>query len=146
MQAARSATLVVADALHRPARSTLGALPGAAPGQLINPTHSLWVSLAGNSSAMPVVNLLVQFGEIAIGVCVLLSFAVRFAALMGAILTGLLCVAGWSFANGIVNEQFLYAVLSAYLAGVGVGAVWGLDGVLSRSKVLTGNPARFLVA
>jgi uncharacterized membrane protein YphA (DoxX/SURF4 family) len=99
VQAARSATLVVADALHRPARSTLGALPGSAPGQLINPTHSLWVSLAGNSSAMPAVNLLVQFGEIAIGVCLLLSLATRFAALMGAILTGLLCVAGWSFAK-----------------------------------------------
>ena len=76
--------------------ATLGALPGSAPDQLINPTHHFWVSLAGNSTAMSVINFLVPYGEIAIGACLMLGLATRFAATMGAVLTGLLFVAGWS--------------------------------------------------
>ena len=95
---------------------------------------------------MGLINFLVQFGEIAVGACLVLGLATRFAGIMGALLTGLFFVASWSFANGVVNEQFLYAALSGYLAVVGAGAVWGLDGYLARTQLLAKTPLRVLVA
>ncbi len=126
--------------------ATLGTLPGSNPKVVVNPTHDLWVSLASNGALMPVINTLVVLGEIGIGLALVLGLATRFAGVMGALLTGLFFVASWSFANGVINEQFLYAALSLYLAFVGAGAVWGLDGVLARTQLLAKTPLRVLVA
>jgi thiosulfate dehydrogenase (quinone) large subunit len=126
--------------------ATLGALPGSDPKVVVNPTHDLWVSLAGNGTIMPLINFLVQFGELAIGICLILGLATRFSGIMGALLTGLFFVASWSFATGVVNEDFLYAILSGYLAVVGAGAVWGLDGYLARTQLLAKTPLRVFVA
>ena len=126
--------------------ATLGSLPGSNPKVVVNPTHGFWVALAGNTDLMGLINFLVQFGEIAVGACLVLGLATRFAGIMGALLTGLFFVASWSFANGVVNEQFLYAALSGYLAVVGAGAVWGLDGYLARTQLLAKTPLRVLVA
>ncbi len=126
--------------------ATLGALPGSNPKVVVNPTHDLWVSLAGNGTLMPIINFLVQFGEIAIGIALILGLATRFAGIMGALLTGLFFVASWSFATGVINEDFLYMALSAYLAVIGAGAVWGLDGYLARTQLLAKTPLRVFVA
>jgi len=126
--------------------ATLGTLPGSDPKVVVNPTHDLWVSLAGNTALMPLINILVQLGEVAIGIALILGIATRFAGIMGALLTGLFFVASWSFATGVVNEDFLYAALSTYLAVIGAGAVWGLDGVLARTQVLAKTPLRVFVA
>lgn len=128
------------------AHATGGSLPGSATGVIVNPTHGFWVALAGNTALMPLVNFLVQFGELAIGVALVLGIATRFSGIMGALLTTILFIASWSFSTGVVNEQFLYAVLSGYLAVVGAGAVWGLDGVLSRTQLLAKTPLRVFVA
>jgi thiosulfate dehydrogenase (quinone) large subunit len=125
--------------------ATFGALPGSAPKALINPTHDFWVGLAGDPSAMSIVNILVQFGELAIGICLVLGLATRFAGAMGTLLATLLFVASWSFANGPFNELFMYAAVSLFVTVVGAGSVWGLDGFLARSQVLARTPARFLV-
>jgi len=126
--------------------ATLGSLPGSDPKAIVNPTHDFWVALAGNATLMPIINTLVVTGEIAIGVCLILGVATRFAGIMGAIMTGLFFVASWSFSTGIVNEQFLYALLAGFVAVVGAGQVWGLDGVLSRTQLLARTPLRVLVA
>ncbi len=127
--------------------ATLGALPGSNPKVVVNPTHDFWVALGNNGSLIPIINFLVQFGELAIGVCLILGLATRFSGIMGAILTGLFFVASWSFANGIVNEQLLYAVGSGFLAYVGAGQYYGLDAVLSKSAIVERAPAlKYLVA
>ena len=104
------------------------------------------MALANNGTLMPIINFLVQFGEIAIGVCLILGLATRFSGIMGAILTGLFFVASWSFATGVVNEDFLYMAVAAYTAAVGAGAVWGLDGYLARTQLLAKTPLRVFVA
>ena len=126
--------------------ATLGSLPGSDPKAIVNPTHDFWVTLAGNGTLMPIVNTLVVTGEIAVGVCLILGLATRFAGIMGAIMTGLFFIAAWSFSTGVVNEQFLYSVLAGYMAVVGAGQVWGLDGVLARTELLARTPLRVLVA
>ena len=55
--------------------ATGGAIPGSTATQIVNPTHGFWVSLAANTDAVSAINFLVQFGELAIGVALILGFA-----------------------------------------------------------------------
>ena len=52
-------------------------------------------------------NTLVVFGEVAIGIALILGFATRFAGVMGAILMGLISIAAWNFGFGPINETVL---------------------------------------
>jgi thiosulfate dehydrogenase [quinone] large subunit len=101
----------------------------------INPTKDFWVSLAGNATLVSVIDTLVVFGEIAIGVALILGLATRFAGLMGAFMMALFFVAQMSFANGPFNEQLFYGVIAGTIAYVGAGA-YALDSVVSRLPVV----------
>jgi thiosulfate dehydrogenase [quinone] large subunit len=121
--------------------ATGGTLPGSDPKIVVNPTHDFWVSLAANQQAIEVINFLVVFGEIAIGTALVLGLFTRFAGVMGALMMGLFFVANWSFANGPFNQQFMYGVVSLYLAYAAAGEVWGLDGWIERLPAIRRAPA-----
>ena len=120
--------------------ATGGALPGSAEGTVVNPTHDFWVALAGNPSLMSVVNFLVVFGEIAIGVALILGLATRFAGIAGTLMMALFWVASWDFAHGVVNEQFLYGIVAAFLAYAAAGEAYGLDAIIERTAVVKRAP------
>jgi hypothetical protein len=46
---------------------------------------------------------------------------------MGALMVAFFFLAGWSFSNGIVEEQVTYGVVLLALAGMGAGNYYGLD-------------------
>ena len=114
--------------------ATGGAWLGSDPTTVVNPTHSFWVSLAGNASLMSVVNTLVVFGECAIGIALILGLATRFAGLGGAVMMTLFFVANWSFATGPFNEQLMYGVVAGTIAYVGAGA-YALDSVVEKLSI-----------
>ena len=125
---------------------TAGTLPASAEDAIVNPTHDLWISLAGNESLLPFVNWLVVAGETAIGIALIFGIATRFSGVMGAILMGFITVAAWNFEFGLINETFLYAVVALYLAVVDAGAVYGVDGYLEKTEFVTKAPAlRYIV-
>ena len=99
-----------------------------AQGTVFNPTHDLWVGLSANAGAVSVVDFLVQFGEVAIGLSLILGILTRFAAAMGALMMMLFFFAAWDFAYGIVNQHLTYAVVTFGLAVVGAGNYYGVDG------------------
>ena len=101
------------DATGFLANATAGTFPGAAEGAVVNPTNGFWVALAGEPALMSAVNFLVVFGEIAIGLALILGIATRFAGICGALMMGLFYIASWDFAHGLVNEQFLYGLSDA---------------------------------
>jgi thiosulfate dehydrogenase [quinone] large subunit len=105
----------------------------------INPTKDFWVSLAGNATLVSVIDTLVVFGEIAIGVALILGLATRFAGLMGAVMMALFFVAQMSFANGPFNEQLFYGVIAGTIAYVGAGA-YALDSAVAKLPVLQRIP------
>src|SRR6476659_10488751 len=72
--------------------ATGGSLPGHDPKLIVNPTHDFWVALAANTDLVPIVNFLVVFGEVAIGVALILGLATRFAAVAGVVMMGLFFV------------------------------------------------------
>jgi thiosulfate dehydrogenase [quinone] large subunit len=120
--------------------ATAGTLPGSSDGAIVNPTHDFWVALAGNPAAMSVVNFLVVFGEIAIGAALILGLATRFAGIAGALMMALFWVAAWDFAHGLVNEQFLYGIVAAFLAYAAAGEAYGLDAIIERTAVVKRAP------
>jgi len=106
-----------------------------------NPTHQLWVDLAANPGLVGIVNFLVVFGEIAIGVALILGIATRLAGSLGALMMFLFWIAAWDFANGIINEQFVYMLLSAVVAYTSSGLVFGLDAFIEKTDLVRRTPA-----
>lgn len=98
-----------------------------------NPTADLWMGLAGNEALMTVINFLVVFGQIAIGIALILGIFTRFAAAMGALMMLFFFLAAWEFEHGIVNQHLTYTVVTFGLAIVGAGNYYGLDAALGDS-------------
>ncbi len=120
--------------------ATLGTAPGSAPGAIVNPTHDVWVSLAGNPGLVSAINFLVVFGEIAIGFALILGIATRFAGVLGGLMKGHYTVASWDIAHGLVNEQFLYGIVALFVAYAAAGDQYGIDAILDRSKIVRSQP------
>jgi thiosulfate dehydrogenase [quinone] large subunit len=121
--------------------ATGGALPGSAATAIVNPTHDFWVSLGGNAGAVSAINVLVQGGEIAIGIALILGLATRFAAISGVVMMGLFYVANWSFATGPFNEQFMYGAIALVLGLVGAGEYYGLDALIEKTTWFSHTPS-----
>jgi thiosulfate dehydrogenase (quinone) large subunit len=125
--------------------ATLGSLPASEPGAVMNPTHDFWVALAANTDLMPLINFLVVFGEIAIGVALILGLATRFAGAAGVLMMALFYIASFSFANGPFNEQFFYGAIAAVLVYTGAGEHYGLDAWVERFNFVKRHPNLKLV-
>jgi thiosulfate dehydrogenase [quinone] large subunit len=113
---------------------TTGSWLGSSATSVVNPTHGFWASLAVPGTLLTVIDTIVVFGEIAIGLALILGLATRFAAVMGTILMALLFVSNWSFANGPFNEQFYYGLIALVIAYVGAGA-YALDTVVAKLAI-----------
>ncbi len=106
-----------------------------------NPTQALWTGLAGNAAAIDLINFLVVAGEIAIGLALILGLATRLAGILGAAMMFLFWVAAWDFQYGVVNLQFVYMILSAFVAYASAGKVLGVDALLEGTAAFTRSPA-----
>jgi thiosulfate dehydrogenase [quinone] large subunit len=119
-----------------------------AEGEIFNPTQPVWVALADNEAAMTVIDLLVPWGQIAIGIGLMLGLLTRFSAAMGTLMMVLFFFAAWELEFGIVNQHLTYALVTFVLGYLGSGNFYGLDGVLAdrvgpgafRRYFMSGNP------
>jgi thiosulfate dehydrogenase [quinone] large subunit len=98
-----------------------------AEGTIFNPTQSLWAGMADNETAMTVINLLVPWGQVGIGVSLILGLLTRFGAVMGTLMMLFFFVAAWDFEFGIVNQHLTYALVTFFLGYIGSGNFYGLD-------------------
>jgi thiosulfate dehydrogenase (quinone) large subunit len=105
-----------------------------------NPTHAFWASLAGNADLMTIINTLVVFGQLAIGIALILGIATRFASTMGTFMMLFFFLAAWDFEFGLVNQHLTYALVTATLGYLGAGRVWGLDGIIEKMEVVRHTP------
>lgn len=121
---------------------TAGTWPGVtlAQGDYLNPTHPFWVSVAGNAGLISVINVLVVFGELAIGTALILGLFTRFASIMGVIMLSFFYIAAWDFSLGIVNEQLMYAIVTGGLGLIGAGKVFGLDAIIEKTEFVRKVP------
>jgi len=118
-----------------------------AEGTVFNPTHEFWAGMATNDAAMGFVNFIVPFGQIGIGVSLILGLLTRFGAAMGTLMMLLFFVAAWEFEFGIVNQHLTYALVTAFLGYIGAGNYFGIDREVGarvspgvRRRLLSGDP------
>ncbi|PIP74560.1 MAG: hypothetical protein CO028_03865 [Candidatus Levybacteria bacterium CG_4_9_14_0_2_um_filter_35_21] len=113
--------------------SKLTAVGGfSAKGFLLNlhgPFSAFYLPLAGN----PVVDQLVIWGEILIGICLILGLLVRFASFWGIIMMFLFYFAGFPPVHALlVNEHIIYILIFIFLMASNAGHLWGLDKKLEK--------------
>lgn len=118
-----------------------------AEGTIFNPTHGIWTGLASSEGAMAIVNFLVPYGQIGIGVGLILGLLTRFSAAMGTLMMLFFFLAAWDFEFGVVNQHLTYALVTAFVGLIGAGNYLGLDRALGHSVsptlrrwLLSGSP------
>lgn len=125
---------------------TAGTWPGLAEDVVANPTQAFWVSLTESPTLMSFIDVIVPYGQLAIGVALILGLATRFASAMGVLMMGLFFVAAWDFGFGIVNQHFVYAVATGVVGYASAGEVLGLDRLIERLSFVRRMPAlRFVL-
>jgi thiosulfate dehydrogenase (quinone) large subunit len=100
-------------------------------GTIYNPTQAFWTGLADNATALSLIDVLVPYGQLAIGIGLILGLLTRFSATMGTLMMLLFFFAAWDFQYGVVNQHLTYAVVTAFIGYIGAGNYFGLDGMLS---------------
>jgi thiosulfate dehydrogenase [quinone] large subunit len=111
-----------------------------AEGTIVNPTHAFWVDLASNSALLGVVDVLVPFGQIAIGLALILGFATRFAGVMGFLMMTFITIASWDFAHGWVNATSFLALSALLLGVIRAGEVYGIDAIVDEQPIVKRMP------
>jgi len=106
-----------------------------------NPTVGFWTGLAANGTVLSVINFLVVFGEIAVGIALILGVATRFAGVMGFVMMALFSVAAWDFAHGLFNETVILGIASLALGLIRAGEVYGLDAIVEVQPLVKRTPA-----
>lgn len=111
-----------------------------------NPLSGFFAELSAQAA---LVDPLVIWGQILIGLALLVGVLVRFAIFWGAIQMLLFWVAAWQgglleglpVAHGyLIDSSFVYALLLFGLGAVGAGRILGVDAYLEETDVVRENP------
>ncbi|SDR45049.1 DoxX family protein [Natronobacterium texcoconense] len=111
-----------------------------------NPLHGLFAWFGSNAA---LVDPMVIFGQILIGLALLFGVFFRFAALMGAFQMLFFWTAAWQgglmagfpVENGyFIDSSFVYMLLLFGLAAWGAGRIVGLDATLEETSIVEQNP------
>lgn len=116
-----------------------------AEGTVVNPTAPFWADLATNPAALGVIDFIIPFGQVAIGLALIVGLATRFAGFMGFLMMAFITVAAWDFAHGVVNATSFLGLAALLLGVTRAGEVYGLDSVVSEQSVVKRTPALRLV-
>lgn len=125
---------------------TGGTAEGAVEGAIVNPTQAFWVDLANNPQLLQFINFIVPYGQIAIGIALILGLATRFAAVMGFVMMAGFTIAAWDFAHGFVNLTALLGIVALILGVMRAGEIYGLDAIVEEQPIVKQTPAlRFVL-
>lgn len=122
-----------------------------AGGFLVNatkgPLTGMFQSLGENQLALDVINPLVVWGEILIGLALVFGVTTRFAAFWGATMMFLFYIAQFPPEHNPFMEYYLiYILVLGMLGALGAGRIFGLDAVIERLPAVRRIPgASFLL-
>lgn len=100
-----------------------------------SPAADIFVAMAGNAALMSLVNVAVPWGELAIGLALIVGLLTRFAAFWGAVMMFLFYLGNWDVGHGLINGDFAYMLVFLAVAAFGAGRILGLDALVERYEV-----------
>jgi thiosulfate dehydrogenase (quinone) large subunit len=112
-----------------------------AEGTIVNPTHQLWADLASNTALLSTVDVLVPYGQVLIGLALILGFATRFSAVMGFLMMAFITTASWDFAHGWMNATTFLGIVTLIVGIIRAGEVYGVDAIVDETPFVKRMPA-----
>ena len=106
-----------------------------APAANGSPLAGTFVAMSEMPLFMEFVNVAVPWGQLCIGLGLLVGCLTRLAAFWGAFMMMLFYFGNWDVAHGYINGDFAYMLVFLSVAAFGAGRVLGLDAYIERYDV-----------
>ena len=100
-----------------------------------SPLADLFVAMGQTDWFVSLVNVAVPWGEVLIGLALILGAFTRLAAFFGALMMLLFYFGNWDVAHGPINGDFAYVLVFLTVAALGAGRVFGLDRYIEEYRV-----------
>lgn len=100
-----------------------------------SPLASTFAAMSEIGWLMAVVNVAVPWGELFIGLGLLVGAFVRLAAFFGALLMAMFYLGNWSIEHGVVNGDLTYVLVFLAVAAFGAGRILGLDAYIEKYEL-----------
>ena len=84
--------------------------------------------------------MLVPYGQILIGLALILGFATRFSAVMGFLMMAFITTASWDFAHGWINATTFLGIVTLIVGLIRAGEVYGLDAIVEEQPIVKRTP------
>ena len=110
-----------------------------AAGYLNNVATGPFASMLATMAGSAVVDFLVVWGEILIGLALILGVAIRFTSAMGILMMALFYISVLPPEHGPVTEHIIYILVFLTLASQGAGRYWGVDSWLEKQEFFKGK-------
>jgi len=114
--------------------SAVGYLQNAPPANG-SPVADLFVAMGEAGWFVSFVNVAVPWGELLIGLGVILGALTRLAAFWGAFMMLLFYLGNWDISHGYINGDFAYMLVFLSVAAFGAGRILGLDAYIEQYEV-----------
>ena len=99
------------------------------------PFANLFHSLANNTSILPLINNLVMWGELAIGIALVLGILIRFTSFWGAVMMLLYYLTSLPPATGWITQQVIFILIFIMFMVTGVGYLLGIDSFARKYEI-----------
>jgi thiosulfate dehydrogenase [quinone] large subunit len=106
-----------------------------APAANGSPLAGLFRSMAETPWFMDFVNVAVPWGQLFIGLGLLVGCLTRLAAFWGAFMMVLFYSGNWDIAHGYINGDFAYMLVFLSVAAFGAGRILGLDSYIEQYEI-----------
>lgn len=111
-----------------------------AVGETASPVAGVFDWMSVTPLAVEFVNIAIPWGEVLVGLGLLVGAFTRLAAIWGAFIMLLLYLGNWTISNGtIVTQEFEYMVLILSVAAFGSGRMFGLDAYVEQLDIVQRN-------
>ncbi len=100
-----------------------------------NPLAGMFAWMGQTEWFLAFVNVAVPWGEVAIGLGLMVGFLTRLAAFFGALMMLFFYFGNWDLAHGPINSDFMYMLVFLSVAALGAGRILGLDAYVEQYEV-----------
>ena len=105
-----------------------------------SPASGLFGAMAESAALMGAIDVIVPVTQVLIGLALIAGVFVRLAALGAATQMIMFYFGSWDVANGLINDQLVYAAVFLTLGALAAGRILGLDRYLEEHPIVERVP------